>query len=110
MHRINAAISVMTIVDPVGVPQRIERIIPVKAQKTEITAEQIVTDLKLLKILIAERAGKITRADTRSDPTRFIARTMITAITVAMRRFRRFAFVPTALAKFSSNVTAKKRL
>lgn len=84
--------------------------IPVSAQMTERIAEKIVTDLKLLKILIAESAGKITSADTRSDPTRFIARTMMTAMTVAIRRFRSLVFVPTAFAKLSSNVTAKNLL
>ena len=106
----NAAISVTTIVEPTGVPHRIERIIPKSAQNTERHAEKMVTERKLLNILMAESAGKITRADTRSEPTRFIARTMITAMTVAMRRFKRFVFVPTAFAKFSSNVTAKNLL
>ena len=89
---------------------RIERTIPVSAQNTESIAEKIVTDLKLLKILIADNAGKITSADTRSEPTRFIARTMMTAITVAIMKFRKPAFVPTAFAKLSSNVTAKNLL
>lgn len=80
---------------------------PKSAQNTERIAEKIVTDLKLLKMRIADNAGKITSADTRSEPTRFIARTMMTAIIVAIRKFRRVVFVPTAFAKFSSNVTAK---
>ena len=110
MHTMNAAMSVTTIVDPTGVPQSIERMIPRSAQLTERHAEHIVTERKLLKMRIADRAGKMTSADTRSEPTRFIARTMITAITVAIRRFSRLVFVPTAFAKLSSNVTAKNLL
>ena len=55
--------SVMTIVDPTGVSMRIETMIPASAQTTEITAEQIVTERKLLKTLIDESAGKMTSAD-----------------------------------------------
>ena len=108
--------SVITIVAPTGVLKRIERMIPANAQKTESIAEKTVTDLKLLKILIAEsagkiaKAGKITSADTRRDPTRFIASTMMTAITVAITKLRSLVFVPTAFAKLSSNVTAKNLL
>ena len=88
MQTMKAAMSVTTIVEPTGVPRRMDRMIPKKAQHTEMTAEQIVTDLKLLNILIAESAGNITSADTRSEPTRFIARTIITAMIVAIRKFR----------------------
>ena len=105
MHTMNAAMSVMTIVDPTGVSQSIERIIPTKAQQTDRIAEQIVTERKLFRMRIAESAGKITSADTRSEPTRFMARTIITAIIVAIRKFRRLVLVPTAFAKLSSNVT-----
>lgn len=76
--------SVATIVDPTGVPVSIEMISPSAAQSTENIAENITTDLKLLKSLIAESAGKIMSADVRSDPTRFIASTIITAITTAI--------------------------
>ena len=82
----NATISTATIVEPTGVPSSTEIIIPKNAQTTEKTAEQIVTDLKLLKILIAESAGKITKAEIRSEPTKFIARTIITAITTAINK------------------------
>ena len=106
----NAAMSVMTIVDPTGVSKKIERTIPSSAHTTEIIAEHTVTVLKLLNILIADSAGKMTSADTRSEPTRFIARTMITAIIVAITKFKRFVLVPTAFAKLSSKVTAKNLL
>ena len=78
--------SVMTIVDPTGVSIKIEAMIPISAQMTEITAAQMVTERKLLKTLIAESAGKITRAEIKSEPTRFIARTIITAIIIAITR------------------------
>ena len=63
-----------------------ETMIPRKAHETERIAEKTVTDRKLPNILIAESAGKITSAEIRSDPTRFIASTIITAITIAISR------------------------
>ena len=82
----NATKSAATIVEPTGVPARIEIKSPATEHTTLTHAEQIVTDLKLLKTRIAERAGKITRAEIRSDPTRFIASTIITAIITAIAR------------------------
>ena len=41
---------------------------------------------KLRKIRMADNAGKITSAEIKSDPTRFMARTMITAMTMAISR------------------------
>ena len=73
-------------VAPTGVPARIEMRIPAKAHITEIIAANIVTDLKVLNILIAERAGKITRAEISREPTKFIATTMIKAITIAISK------------------------
>ena len=99
--------STATIVDPTGVPARIEITIPKPAHITENTAEKIVTVLKLLNSLMADKAGKITSAEISSDPTRFMARTIITAIITAIRRLYKSALVPTAFAKFSSKVTAK---
>ena len=75
-----------TIVAPVGVDNNTERIIPEAAQITEMLAEQIVTLLKLLKIRIAESAGKIISAETSSDPTRFIASTIMIAVIIAIIR------------------------
>ena len=81
-----AAISTATMVDPTGVPARMEMSMPVTAQITDKIAEQMVTDRKLRKTLMAERAGKITRAEIRRDPTRFMARTIITAMITASSR------------------------
>ena len=61
-HRAKAAISAATIVDPTGVPASIDIISPVSAQITDNTAEKMVTDLKLLKILMAESAGKKSKS------------------------------------------------
>ena len=73
-------------VEPTGVPTSIEIKIPAAAQMRDIITEQIITLLKLLKTRIAERAGKIISADMRSEPTKFIAMTIMTAMTTAMRR------------------------
>ena len=73
-------------VEPTGVPARMEIRIPSSAHIIEDTAEKIVTLLKFLRMLIAESAGKMTKADIKSEPTKFIARTMITAITVAINK------------------------
>ena len=93
-------------VDPTGVPARMDIIIPNNAQNTDIKAEHKVTALKLLNNLIAQSAGKITKADIKSEPTRFIARTIITAIIIAIIKLYLFAFTPTAFEKSSSKVTA----
>lgn len=103
----NITKSAATIVEPTGVPAKIEIKSPETEQKTLTIAEQIITDLKLLKTRIAEIAGKITSALINREPTKFIARTMITAIIIAIARLYTSACVPTAFAKFSSNVTAK---
>ena len=75
-----------TIVLPTGVPARIAISKPEVEQITEIIAEQIVTDLKLLNNRIAERAGKITRAEMSNEPTRFMANTIIMAMIIAITR------------------------
>lgn len=59
---------------------------PTPAHRTAITAEQIITPRKLLNSLIAASAGKIIRAEISIEPTRFIARTMISAVTTEISR------------------------
>ena len=76
--------SAATIVDPTGVPKIIEINIPIIAQVIETIDEQITTDLKFLNMRIADKAGKIISADISNEPTRFIARTMIIAIMIAI--------------------------
>ena len=94
-------------VAPAGVSARMEMQSPKSAHTTERTAEQITTDLKFLKSRIAESAGKIMSAVISRDPTRRMASTMTTAVTVAMSRLYAPARIPDALAKLSSKVTAK---
>ena len=53
---------------------------------TAIIAELITTLLNVLKMRIAERAGKIISAETRSAPTMFIASTITTAVIIASAR------------------------
>ena len=96
-----------TTVDPTGVENNIEAIIPPAAQITAKTAEHIMTPRKLLNIRIAEIAGKTINADVSSDPARFIARTMITAHITAIRILNTLTFIPPEAAKLSSKVTAK---
>ena len=98
--------SAATMVEPTGVPARIATRIPISEQTTEITAAATVTEKKLLKMRMAERAGNTTKADTRSAPTRFIASTITAAIITAIIRLNALTLVPVARAKFSSNVTA----
>lgn len=100
-------ISTATIVGPTGVPATIDINRPLAAENTEMIAELIVTDLKLLNTRIALNAGKIIKADINNEPTRFIAKTIIIAVTTAINKLYKLALTPVALAKFSSNVTAK---
>lgn len=93
-------------VEPTGVPARTDTNMPRIAQTTENIAEQIVTALKFLNTRIAESAGKITSAEIRSEPTKFIARTIIIAIIIANKRLYALALIPVAAAKLSSKVTA----
>lgn len=75
-----------TIVGPTGVEKIIAASIPMIAQVTEIIVERITTFLNVRQTRIDESAGKITSADIRSEPTRFIARTIIIAVTTAISR------------------------
>ena len=77
-------ISKITIVAPGGVDHRIERITPAAAPMTARPAEQNITARKLRNMRIAESAGKMISAETRSYPTRFIASTITTAVTAAI--------------------------
>ena len=101
-----AIISQTTMVGPTGVLNIIAAKMPVIAQITDIIVERITTRLNVRQTLIDESAGKITSAEIRSEPTRFIARTIITAVTTAIRRLYTDARIPDARAKSSSKVTA----
>ena len=84
--KMKTKISTATIVAPTGVDRRIETRIPSDALVTEIIPLQIITDLKFLKILMAERAGKTTSAEIKREPTRFIASTIIIDVITAITR------------------------
>ena len=101
----NTTISAETIVEPTGVEARIDIIIPVAAHTTEIIAEQMITPRKLLNKRIADRAGNIIKADISSEPTRFIASTIISAVIIAIRRLYPSELMPVAFEKLSSKVT-----
>lgn len=73
-------------VEPTGVSKRIDERMPNIAQKTDITAEKRMTDLKFLKRRMDERAGKMIRAEIKREPTRFMARTITMAIITAIKR------------------------
>ena len=79
-----ARISHTTIVGPTGVEKIIAVNIPIIAQTTETIVERITTRLNVRQTRIEESAGKITSAEMRSEPTRFIARTIIIAVTTAI--------------------------
>ncbi len=94
-------------VEPTGVDINIDTIMPTNAHRTEIIPEQITTPLKFRIILIEDNAGKIIKAEINRERTKFIDKTIITAMTIAIRKLYRSALIPVAFAKFSSNVTAK---
>jgi hypothetical protein len=81
-----ASISHTTIVGPTGVENIIADRIPTIAHTTEITVDVITTRLNVRHTFIDESAGKMTSAEIRSEPTRFIARTIIIAVTTAIKR------------------------
>ena len=93
-------------VEPTGVPANMDTNMPKVEQIMENITEQIITDLKLLNIRIADRAGNIIRAEVRSEPTKFIARTITSAVTMAIIILYCPALIPVAVAKLSSKVTA----
>ena len=102
--------SAKTMVGPTGVPAIMEANIPIAVQVTDKIAEQIVTDLNDLKMRIALNAGKIMSAEINKEPTRFIAKTMMIAVTTAINKLYKFVLTPVALANDSSKVTANNLL
>ena len=106
-NAINTAMSTTTIVAPTGVPATIDIKIPAADVHAASTPEHIDKQKKHLKILMAEIELNTTTEDISSEPKRFIATTITTAITTAMSKLSAAGLVPVAFAKFSSNVTAK---
>ena len=93
--------------EPTGVPANMDTRIPIAVQHTENITEQMTTALKLLNTRMADKAGNIIRAVVKSEPTKFIAKTMTSAVIMAMSILYCPALIPVATEKFSSNVTAK---
>ena len=79
----NTARSAITTLAPAGVLKAKEMTIPAQKLPTAITAEQIITERKLLNTLIAERAGKIIRLEMSSAPIILIPTTTVTAVSMA---------------------------
>ena len=102
-----AKIFIITTLAPAGVSYRYEITIPVKKQKTAIMAEQTVTVLNLLKILMAVKAGKIIRLEISKAPIMRIPSTIVRAVKSAMSILYVPVFIPPAFAKVSSKLMAK---
>ena len=103
----NATILATTMLAPVGVSYKKEAVIPTTKHKTESTAEQRTTVLKVLQRRIEVSDGKIIRLEISNVPIMRIPTTMVRAVSSAIIKLYTFALVPVAFAKFSSNVTAK---
>jgi len=58
---------------------------------------------------MAERAGKMIKAEINKEPTKFIAKTITKEINMAMSILYRLVLKPVALVNPSSNVNAKMR-
>ena len=103
---VNTARSAATTVGPMAVAKMMDSTVPERAEIAAMTTAETVTLLKLLKSLIADRAGKMISADARSAPKRFIARTTVTAVMTAMRVLYAATLMPAEAANDSSKVTA----
>ena len=76
----------MTMVAPVGVPHTYEPKIPTKKHSMDITAEETITDLKLLKTLIEDSAGNIIKLEINSEPIKRIPTTIVIAVRIAIKK------------------------
>lgn len=102
----NTIILIITTLAPVGVAYRYEITIPIKKHIIDIIAEQSVTLLKVLNILIDVSAGNIIRLEIRRAPIIRIPRTIVMAVKNAINMLYMLVLTPVACAKFSSKVTA----
>ena len=68
-----------TTVAPTGVENSMDRLMPITDAATAMTAEAMMTFLKLENRRMAVNDGKTIRADVRRAPTRFMANTIIIA-------------------------------
>ena len=75
---------VITIVAPTGVPIRIETIIPKNAHRTDITADEITTDLNVRNTRMLDSDGNTISAEISSDPTSRIEIEITHAVSTAI--------------------------
>lgn len=78
--------SAATIVEPTGVENKTDATIPTAAQMIDIRVEHRITPLKFPTTRIADNAGNIINAEIKSDPTKFMANTIIIAVMTAIKR------------------------
>ena len=105
-NKAKAIILTITIVAPAGVEKIYDPTIPKKKHTIETIEELITTVLKLLHTLMEVNAGKIIKLEISKVPIILIPTTIVMAVKNAMSMLYMFAFVPVALAKFSSKVIA----
>ena len=94
---------------PVGISAKYDKRRPVVKLTAEMTAEHTVTLRNPLHTLIELSAGNIIRLDISKAPISLIPTTMTTAESTEMNELYTSERIPVALAKLSSNVTAKIR-
>ena len=68
LNRRKTAALTKTTLAPAGVEYKKETVIPIKKHATEIIPEEIITRLKLLKIRIDVKAGKIIKLEINIVP------------------------------------------
>ena len=101
-----AIIFALTTVAPVCQPRRHAVKKPIIKQMSETETEHISTPLNVVHTLIAVIAGNTINAEIISEPIIFMPRTIVTAVSTARSILYTFVFIPVALEKLSSNVTA----
>ena len=82
--RIKTTAFTMTTLAPAGVEYINDKVIPIKKQTTDITPDEIMTDLKLLKTRIDVNAGKIIKLEINIVPIMRIPKTIVIAVKKAI--------------------------
>ena len=103
-NRIKTIMLTITTLAPVGVAYTYEITTPIKKQSIEITAEQMVTLLNVLKTRMELRAGKIIRLEISRAPIIRIPSTIVRAVKKAISILYTPVLIPPAFAKVSSKV------
>lgn len=84
LNRRKTAALTKTTLAPAGVEYKKETVIPIKKHATEIIPEEIITRLKLLKIRIEVKAGKIIKLEINIVPIILIPSTIVIAVKKAI--------------------------